>query len=254
MIRSTDVNNDGLGDMCREALRVVHTTEEAGLSFRLTGGVAVALRCPSAASPVLSRAYADIDGVVRRKDRRELGEVLHTLGYDADRNFNALHGEIRLLFRDRTTGRQVDVFVDRIEMCHSIDLRTRLVLDDVTVTLADLLLMKLQIVETNRKDILDILALLVDQDFSPDESGINLEYIGRLASRDWGLWRTTTMIADRSLQFANGLIGFEARTRIQDQVERYRRTLEGVPKSPPWRLRARIGDRRLWYELPEEVH
>jgi hypothetical protein len=29
--------------------------------------------------------------------------------------------------------------------------------------------------------------------------------------------------------------------------------IEAEPKSRAWRLRARIGERKRWYELPEEV-
>jgi hypothetical protein len=29
--------------------------------------------------------------------------------------------------------------------------------------------------------------------------------------------------------------------------------VEEAPKSRSWRLRAKIGDRKRWYELPEEV-
>jgi len=32
-----------------------------------------------------------------------------------------------------------------------------------------------------------------------------------------------------------------------------RRALDEAPKSLRWKLRARVGERVLWYELPEEV-
>jgi hypothetical protein len=112
--------------------------------------------------------------------------------------------------------------------------------------------MKLQIVETNRKDMIDILALLADHDFSHDESGINIDYIAALAGDDWGLWRTTTMVAERSDKLARELDGFDGRGVIHERVRAYLQALEEAPKSRGWKFRARIGERKRWYELPEE--
>jgi hypothetical protein len=39
------------------------------------------------------------------------------------------------------------------------------------------------------------------------------------------------------------------RSRIDEVLER----VEREPKSRGWKLRAKIGERRRWYELPEEV-
>ena len=85
------------------------------------------------------------------------------------------------------------------EMCHKLDLSVRVRLKGTTISLADLLLSKLQVVETNDKDLKDILSLLVDHPLTQDETGINLSYISALTAGDWGLWRTTTMVAERAL-------------------------------------------------------
>jgi hypothetical protein len=148
--------------------------------------------------------------------------------------------------------RQVDVFLDVFEMCHKIDLSERLRIPGETIPLADLLLCKLQVIETNEKELRDVLALLVDHDFSEDDSGINVTYLSDLAARDWGLWRTTTMIAERTDKFARGLEGFGGQDRIHTQVWAYLDALGAVPKSRAWRLRARVGDRVRWYEEPDE--
>jgi hypothetical protein len=244
-------------DIKLEAGRVATAAHAAGLTLRLTGGVAVALRSPSASGRPLARAYADIDCVAVAKERRQLAELMTELGYEADARFNALHGESRQYYWDPINGRQVDVFLDRIEMCHVIDLRRRLTvaLDALTLPLADLLVMKLQIVETNDKDLRDLVALLVDHDLTEDDdTGINLRYLCELTSRDWGLWRTTTMVARRTVGFARTLPGFCDVDRVATQVERYLTALDSAPKTRGWRLRASIGDRKRWYELPEEVH
>ncbi len=52
--------------------------------------------------------------------------MLAGAGYAPDEQFNALNGARRLLFHDEHHGRQVDVFVDRFEMCHELPLAERL--------------------------------------------------------------------------------------------------------------------------------
>jgi hypothetical protein len=241
-----------LADPVEEAVRITDAAGAAGVALRVTGGVGVALRCPSASSEVLRRSYADVDTAGRVRQRREITALLTELGYAPDEAFNALHGGRRLFFWDAAQGRQIDVFLDRIEMCHTVDVSQRLDVHARTLPLADLLLAKLQIVETNRKDLLDIVTLLHDHDFTDGEEGLNLSYLAGLAGADWGLWRTTTMIAERAAQFARELDGFDGATRVHDQVRVYLEGLEAAPKTRGFRLRARIGDRKRWYELPED--
>jgi hypothetical protein len=62
------------------------------------------------------------------------------------------------------------------------------------------------------------------------------------------------MVAERSEQFALELSEFPAGEVVADRLRRLREELDTVPKTRAWKLRARIGDRKRWYELPEEVH
>jgi hypothetical protein len=39
---------------------------------------------------------------------------------------------------------------------------------------------------------------------------------------------------------------------VLDGLQRLRDRIEAEPKSLRWRLRARVGDRVRWYELPED--
>ena len=243
-----------LADPILEATRVHGDAQGAGLTLRVTGGVAVAIRCPSSQLPPLARPYGDIDLVAPLKESRRLVELFASLGYQPDAAFNALHGARRLFFWDAVNSRQIDVFLDVFEMCHKLDLTARLRLQGTTISLADLLLSKLQIVETNDKDLKDILSLLVDHPLSEDETGMNVSYIAALTAGDWGLWRTTTMIAERADQYSQSLEGFAQRDRVHKQVAQLLGALERSTKSTRWKLRARLGDRVRWYELPEEGH
>ena len=233
---------------------MVGAAAERGVPLRLVGGVAVALRCPSAASPPLQREYGDIDLVTVGAGRDGTIELMGALGYAADREFNTLHGHRRLFFWDEANQRQVDVFVDEARLCHTIDFRGRLEASPQTLGLADLMLMKLQVVETNEKDLLDVCAILADHDLSTDESGVNSSYLASLAAADWGLWRTLEMVSERAEEFALSLPGFDSGELVAERLRRLRHDLEDAPKTRGWKMRARIGERKRWYELPEEVH
>lgn len=244
-----------LPSLVDEALRVSSRAAAADLLVRIAGGVAVAMRCPSARAAPLARKYADLDVAALAKQSAKVSQMLAELGYLPDHAFNTLHGSRRLFFWDPVNERQLDVFLDRVEMCHTIDLRSRLSLSGPTLALADLLLMKLQVVEANEKDLLDVLALLVDHELTEEDTeGINREYLATLMAGDWGLWRTVTMSLERVEHYAGTIAGLDLRGRVHAQVEQLLLALEEVPKTRSWKLRAKIGDRMQWYQLPEEAH
>ncbi|MGN6588576.1 MAG: hypothetical protein ACTHKT_14075 [Solirubrobacterales bacterium] len=224
------------------------------LPLRLLGGVAVAILCPSSRRPPLARTYGDIDLATTGAAKDKVAQLMESLGYRGDREFNMLHGHRRLTFWDEHNKRQVDTFVDEANLCHRINLRARLKVVPLTLSLADLAILKLQVVETNEKDYLDICAIFADHDLTEDESGVNVTYLADLAASDWGLWRTLNMVAERSERFALGLSGFEVGQLVADRLRRLRKELDCAPKTRGWKLRSRIGDRKRWYELPEEVH
>ena len=58
------------------------------------------------------------------------------------------------------SGRPIDVMVDRLSMCHTLDFKASFGSSSMTLDPADLLLSKLQIVELNAKDAHDIFHLL----------------------------------------------------------------------------------------------
>lgn len=236
-----------------EGARLATAAVEAGVPLRVVGGVAVAMCCPSAATAPLRRSYGDVDLVTLGAARDSTSALLAGLGYGADREFNTLHGRRRLFFWDPANERQVDVFVDAADLCHTIDFRGRLEAVPLTLAPADLLLMKLQVVETNRKDLLDVCALLADHDLSADDSGVNSPYLAGLAASDWGLWRTLGMVAGRAEEFARDLAGFEAGDRVAARLGSLRAELDTVPKTRGWKLRARVGEKKRWYALPEEA-
>jgi hypothetical protein len=242
-----------LEDPVAEGRRVVEAAGR-GLPLRLLGGVAVAILCPSSLRPPLARGYGDIDLATTGAAKKEVVKSIESLGYTGDREFNMLHGHRRLFFWDERNGRQLDVFVEEANLCHRIDLEGRIEAVPLTLTLADLTVLKLQVVETNEKDYLDLCAIFADHDLTVDDSGVDVNYISGLAASDWGLWRTLGMVAEGCERFALELPDFEAADLVAERLRQLRRKLDSVPKTRGWKLRSRIGDRKRWYELPEEVH
>ena len=150
---------------------------------------------------------------------------------------------------DRRASRQVDVFLDRIDMCHSLDLSDRLGEHPLTLSVSDLLLLKLQVFETNDRDYKDALSLLLDH----SEGELDLDYMTKLLGGDWGWWRTATMVLERLDGYARELDGFDRQNEVHGRVRTLLGAIEQAPKSRRWKIRARVGERARWYELPEET-
>ena len=78
-----------------------------------------------------------------------------------------------------------------------------------------------------------------------------LENTQNLTGDDWGLWRTITRNLD---SVAAHLSAYDVdRDLVSARLDDLQRRIDAAPKSRGWRLRDRIGERKRWYELPEEV-
>jgi hypothetical protein len=241
--------------MVEEAMRTSEEAENRGSVLRLLGGVAVRIRARDGLDPAFQRPYADLDWIVPRGASAQAQKLFESLGYAPQVRFNAIYGRERLLFHDEVNGRQVDVLVGSFRMCHEIRLGDRLALEPVTIPLAELLLTKLQIIELNDKDVKDTLAILHDHPIEDaDGDAVNGGHIARLCAGDWGLWRTFTGNLDAlEERVGNYDIGEDGKERIRDRVTALRGRIEEEPKSLKWKMRSKVGERKRWYELPEEV-
>jgi len=246
-------------DPLPEALALARGAADAGLGLKLLGGLAVRVICPD--FPPRLRRDQDIDFACMSKGRKDVAAYLERAGCRGDRRFNNLNGDRQMYFT-APSGRPIDVMVDRLAMCHTLDFRPSFGRLPLTVDVIDILLSKLQIVELNQKDVRDILqvlgALPVGGDASPAGGGpvIDTGRFAKLLGADWGWWRTVTI----NLAKLPGLVaekpGIAPPSPPFDPVAQSQRLLEiaeSAPKGVKWRLRANIGDRVRWYELPEEV-
>jgi hypothetical protein len=235
-------------DIVEEAMELVAAAADAGVTLRALGGVAVRLH-----SPRLERELKDIDVAARPADSRELAALIERMGYASDAEFNLLNAGRRGLYYDLGNQRRLDVFLGDFEMCHRIPLTERLTVDRGTVPLAELLLTKLQVVELNERDVVDIAALLAEHPVGAhDDETINADRIAELCARDWGLWRTTKMNVERVRAALDG-VAVEDRGPVAERLDALWDRIQAEPKSGRWRLRDRIGDRKRWYAQPEEI-
>jgi hypothetical protein len=247
-------------DIQDEAARLGGLLLTARIPARLMGGVAVWLRSPSVRRGPFARSYADLDFVVAAKGATQLKGFFLAQGYLPDQFFNALHGATRLYFQAPDERWSVDVVVDELAMSHKLDLRGRLDGLDLTISLADLLLTKLQVWEINRKDLGDALCLLADHALAEGgrkepagSEAIDLGRIGEVLGADWGFCHTVERNLGGLADLWAGESLEDAPFNVADQVRALQAAIERAPKSFAWKARARVGERVRWYETPEEV-
>ncbi len=241
-----------LEDPLEEAKRVLGEARQSQVVLKLIGGVAVYLRCPSAKKPSLARHYVDIDLVGFSKQSAAIRNLFGQMGYDSRDRFNAMYGDRRLIFNDPEHQRRVDVFLDVFEMCHTLNLKERLLIDGLTVPPADMLATKLQIVEINTKDYKDLVAILIDHEVgSSDDGMINGKYLAKVCGSDWGMYKTFTMNLERLAGSVPDFQLGEGGRVVDARIKRLQKMIEDEPKSLKWKMRARIGERAPWYQLPE---
>jgi hypothetical protein len=242
-------------DLLHDAKSLIDLAAERSIALRLVGGLAIRMLTPDL--PPRRRTGQDLDFASSSSTRRALTDMLTKLGYEPDKNFNALYGNKQLYFAHGNTGLAIDVLIDKMHMCHTLEFADRLGRMPYTLDAVDLLMSKLQIVELNEKDADDCLRLLVTfrLDESDDPDAIDLRVFRSLVGDDWGWWRTVTL----NLERITALLDAGARPAIEGgkldakaQLQTLSETAESAPKSRRWKVRARIGERKRWYDVPEE--
>ncbi len=236
------------------SMNLIQEVERRGSKLRLLGGVAFYIACPKARQfPKMQRTYPDLDFATNRLSVRLLTEGFLSQGWQPDRRFNSLYGATRDLFIYQDT-LQADVFVSVVDQSQRLNLEKRLALCSPTLSMADLLLTKLQIHRLKIKDVQDIFMLLYDHEFGragePDK--IDLNYISRLAGNSWG-WYTSiqdnlTTLLPKTKDFFDEAGAELVESRLKDLSA----VLAAAPKTLLWRMRDRVGRKVEWFNEPEE--
>lgn len=244
-----------LKNVLEEADRILNEAESRRITLRLFGGVAIYDKCPSAAKePILKREYADVDLFGHTSQTKEIKELFQTLGYESRARFNALYGGERLVFHDMENMRRIDIFLDIFRMCHTFNFKDRLEVNKRTLPLADLLATKLQVVETTEREYKDTICLLLDHEIGDNDEGeaINSKYLAKLASREWGVYTTFKKSLDKVRGFLQSFpIDDAKKSIVHARIQELARMLDDEPKGLSWKMRAKVGEKTIWYDLPE---
>ena len=238
-----------------EALRYTKEAADKGVPLRILGGLAIYLHSQNESAlwnslgRIGSKVFTDIDLMGYSRLMSKIIEYFESMGYTYSQTALLARGSNRIIFFGKTIP-IVDVFMDKLDMCHTIDFRNRLELDYPTISLADLLLEKLQIVQLNEKDIKDTIVLLRAHDLGGgDRETINTDYIASLLSRDWGFYYTftTNLAKTKEYIFTSDALA-EHRDDLNGKIEKIAQRIQSEPKTTGWKMREKVGPRKKWYQ------
>ncbi len=245
----------------RLALEIVDQAQKQGLHLRLLGAVAFRIHCPGHATmqESMNRVLTDLDFAGYFKEDRAV-EKFFTNGLGFATQQAALTPGLfvgRKIYHDPTGQRpHVDIFFDKLDMCHVVSWEGRLDIDTPTICLADLMLEKLQIVRLNEKDVKDMIMLLLEHEVGgSDKEIVNGKYMAKTFGKDWGFYYTATTnlkkVKDSLGRYA--VLTDDDRRVVSSRVDQLLDMIEKEPKSMGWKFRAKIGTKTKWYNDVEEV-
>lgn len=239
-----------------KAHRIVEVATERKVVLRLLG--AIAFRIHSLRfeylHKTLGRSISDMDFMGYGKQKNDIEKVFASLGYMKRPPSLTTAYSYRDIYLETNGNLVIDVFFDKLQMCHTIDFRNRLELDSPTIPLADMLLQKLQIVQLNEKDVKDVLVLLREHSVGEGEKEIvNMPYITKLLSDDWGFYYTVTTNLRKVKDLAenHSALTEEDKKDIDAKIGQLLSATENEPKSFSWKMRARVGTSKKWYREVE---
>ena len=244
--------------------RITSAAEEAKIPLRVFGGAAMRLHCPTHEGlyASLGRPLSDdMDFVTYDGLGKPTCRFFTSLGYDPHVSM-ALSGVTgtgrhRQIFYDKSGNKAVDLCLGTLKMSHVIDFSMRLEVDFPTVPLAELALQKLQIVKMTEKDLQDMVILLCAHDVGrSDDDTINADQVARTLSKDWGFHHTATINLRRTAEYAasHPAISKADKDVVVARVQKLMNAIDAEPKTPLWKLRAKIGTAVKWYNVVEEVN
>ena len=260
----------------REAVAIIDDAARVDVTLRVVGSAGIRLHCgaPGPLMDRLGRPAKDIDFIVPQRHRKGMRRVLESRGYVVDRDLLIAMEGRRYSFAHRDHGTEIDVFVEKLDFCHTIELSGRLARHPITIPIEELLLQKLQIVQMTTTDMIDAGVLLATHGLSdtdddrpplsladapvaepgqaPEQETIDAGHIARLLARDWGFHHTATQnlhrVSEQLTPAGAADVGAEGNLRAQDRVRRLLTAIETEPKTLAWRMRDKVGERKQWWQ------
>lgn len=267
-----------------EAEKIVKEANVRDIQLRILGGLGVAFHSQEfrdfarklgrvGTGTIEGQEYSDIDFMSYRKHRDKVKELFSDMEYAKRRATLSSAASERQIYYHPKGWFYVDVFFDKLIVAnHPINFVGRLELDFPTVTVTDILLEKIQMWEAySIKDLKDCLILLRTHSVEEkiQKESIDANYVAKILSEDWGFWFTATTNLKKIKKFISDIeklgaeVGIDPRQLKREELEqiivRIDKLLERIekePKSFKWKMRAKVGTKKRWYnpvERPETV-
>jgi len=267
-----------------EAEKIVKEANARDIQLRILGGLGVAFHSQEfrdfarklgrvGTGAIEGQEYSDIDLMSYRKHRDKVKELFSDMKYAKRRATLSSAASERQIYYHPKGWFYVDVFFDKLVVAnHPINFVGRLELDFPTVTVTDILLEKIQMWEAfSIKDLKDCLILLRTHSIEEkiQKETIDANYVAKLLSEDWGFWFTATTNLKKIKKFIFEIeklgveVGLDPRQlkneevlQITEKIDKLLERVEKEPKSFKWKMRAKVGTKKRWYnpvERPETV-
>ena len=244
--------------------RIVDEATKARIPLRLIGGVAIRMHSTEHGDfakrlgrlGVKEQEYSDLDFMSYMKSRNNVRNFFESVGYRKRRTTLSSAATQRQIYFHPDGWFYADVFFDKLLAAnHPLDFRGRLELDSPTISLADLLLEKLQIVFFSDKDLKDTLLVLRAHSLGEGQAPetIDMHYVASLLARDWGFWYTVTTNLNGLRETVGKMLELEdeEKSDITEKISKLLERIASEPKSTGWKMRSTIGARKRWYEPVE---
>lgn len=261
----------------KEALDLVQKAQEKGIYLRILGALAVYLHTehvPQARDLFFSLerlgkgrlVFTDLDLMGYSRQAADVRKFMEKeMGYKPNLYVNSIFAFRRNIFQHPQGFFDVDIFYDLLDFSHPVEFgripgKGRLEIDFPTISLADIVLEKLQIHEINRKDLIDLLILFSSHSFSEKEEKerINAKYISEILADSWGFWYDACANLNKLINFvgkimSSGVAEISLLEKAQNQAQYLLRQIEQETKTPRWIKRSKKGTAFPWYKEVEEV-
>lgn len=257
-----------------DALKIIEEGKKYDITLRLLGALAIKVHSEEFSElhrklkrlGSENRVFSDIDLIGYSKERVKIRRLMEdVLGFKYSEQFMLMHGKERLLYFHLENLYHVDIFFDKLKFSHDIDFgsipnKGRLGLDYPTISLADLLLEKLQIHEINEKDIKDLIVLIRAHEIGEKDQKeiINGKHVAKILADDWGFWYDAKMNLDKVKLSAeryheDGILAPEDFEDLQLKINRILDFIDAEPKTKNWKKREKVGTTKKWWRSVEEV-
>lgn len=255
------MNDNDERQLVERGLNLVEEAMKRDVVLRIIGAVAVRIHC-SNVNPLhrtFDRGLSDIDFMGYKEHDKRIDRLFRDcLNFEAARSAitPGLYTDRKVYFDPAGKSPNSDVFFDKLSMNHEVDFRGRLGADCPTIPLPELVLTKLQIVQINEKDMKDLILLFAAHEVDRGgKEAIDMERISKRLAKDWGFYHTATtnLVKVKNLLSKYEVLMGDLGPKASDNVDKLLNCIEREPKSLQWKLRAKVGTKKKWYNPVEEV-